>query len=109
MKTFLGPVYDTFDTFAEAGNVFTSLLDELKLGVNTQQGSTFNVVEDLGGRLSLVVNGLSNTFITVIDVFGKIGAMVTVIFHLMGTVSSLGKALHGDFPGTAFRAITGTK
>ena len=35
--------------------------------------------------------------------------MVTVIFHLMGTISSLGKALSGDFPGTAFRAITGTK
>ena len=109
MKVFLGPVYDTFETFAEAGNAFTKLLDELKLGVNTQQGSTFNVVEDLGGRLSLVVNGLSNTFITVIDVFGKIGAMITVIFNLMGTVSSLGKALKGDFPGTAFRAITGTK
>ena len=109
MKVFLGPVYDTFETFAEAGTAFTRLLDELKLGANTQQGSTFNIIDDLGGRLSLVVNGLSNTFITIIDAFGKVGAMVTVIFHLMGSITTLGQALSGDFPGTALRIVSGTK
>jgi len=109
MKSFLSPVYDTFDTFSKAGNAFTKLLDSLKLGLNKQEGSTLDVVGDLGSRLKMLVNGLSNSFISVIDVFGKVGAMISVIYNLMGTVTTLGKALKGDFPGTAFRLVTGTK
>ena len=107
MNSFLAPVYDTLTTFAEAGNVFTEVLESLKLGLNVQQGSTLNVVEDLGNRLKILINGLSNTFITVTDVFGKISSMMTIVYYIVGTTTTLGKALVGDLPGTAFRTFTG--
>jgi hypothetical protein len=107
MKSFLSPIYNTLETFAQAGNVFTEVLESFKLGLNTQQGTTFNVVEDLGNRLNMLISGLSNTFIGVGDVFGKISSMMTVIYYLIGTTIKLGKAIKEDAPGTAFRLITG--
>ena len=107
MSSFLSPVYDTLDTFSEAGNVFTEVLESLKLGLNVQQDTTFNVVEDLGNRLKMLISGLSNSFITVLDVFGKTSSMITVIYYLMGTAITLGKSLAADLPGTAFRTFTG--
>ena len=107
MKSFLSPVYDTLDTFAEAGNVFTEILESLKLGLNTQEGSTFNVVEDLGNRLNMLISGLSNSFISVADVFGNISSMITVVYYLMSTATTLGEALKKDLPGTAYRTFTG--
>ena len=71
MKSFLSPVYDTLDSFSEFGSVFTEVLESLKQGTNLQQGTTFNVVEDLGNRLNMLISGLGNTFISVGDVFGK--------------------------------------
>ena len=107
MNTFLSPIFHTLDTFSEAGNVFTEVLESLKLGLNTQQGSTFNVVEDIGNRLNMLMGGLSNTLINVGDVFGKISSMMTVILYLMTTAVQLGESLKGDLPGTAFRLFTG--
>jgi len=107
MKSFLSPVYDTLDTFAEAGNVFTEVLESLKLGLNHQEGSTFNVVEDLGNRLQMLISGLGNSFISVADVFGKISSMITVVYNLMGSAIILGDALIADLPGTAYRVVTG--
>jgi hypothetical protein len=107
MKSFLSPIYDTLDTFAQAGNVFTEILESLKLGLNTQEGSTFNVVGDLGNRLNMLISGLSNSFISVGDVFGKIGSMITVVYYLVSSITTLGTALKGDLPGTAFRTFTG--
>ena len=109
MKSFLTPVYETLDTFSEAGNAFAQVLESLKLGLNVQQGTTFNLVEDLGNRFKMLISGLSNTFITVSNVFGKITSMVTIIYYLIGTSTTLGKAIVGDLPGTAFRTFTGRK
>lgn len=107
MKSFLTPIYDTFDTLGDAGNAFTEILESLKLGANSQQGTTFNLVEDLGNRFKMLISGLSNSFITIGNVFGKITSMVTVIYYLIGSSVTLGKALVGDLPGTAFRIFTG--
>lgn len=107
MKSFLSPIYDTLDTFAQAGNVFTEILESLKLGLNTQEGSTFNVVGDLGNRLNMLISGLSNSFISVGDVFGKIGSMITVVYYLVSSITTLGTAIKGDLPGTAFHTFTG--
>jgi len=107
MKSFLSPIYDTLDTFAQAGNVFTEILESLKLGLNTQEGSTFDVVGDLGNRLNMLISGLSNSFISVGDVFGKISSMITVVYYLVSSITTLGTALKGDLPGTAFRTFTG--
>jgi hypothetical protein len=109
MKSFLSPVYDTLDTFAEAGNVFTEVLEELKLGVNVQKNTSFNIVEDLGNRFKMLISGLTDSFITVSNVFGKITSMITVIYNLIGLSSNLGEAIVGDLPGTAFRIFTGQK
>ena len=109
MKSFLSPVYDSLGTFAEVGNVFTEILESLKKSSNTQQATTFNVIGDLGNRLNMLISGLSNTFISVGDVFGKISSMMTVIYNLMATAVQLGDALKGDLPGTAFRTFTGRK
>jgi hypothetical protein len=107
MNTFLSPIFHTLDTFSEAGNVFTEVLESLKLGLNTQQGSTFNVVEDIGNRLNMLISGLTNSFINVGDVLGKISSMMTVILYLMTTSVQLGDSLRDDLPGTAFRLFTG--
>jgi len=107
MKTFLSPIYDTLTAFAETGNVFTELLGSLQLGLNVQQDNTTNVVGDLANRLKLLVNGLSQTFITVTNVFGKITSIVTVVYYLIFTGVQLGDALKGDALGTGFRLFTG--
>ena len=39
----------------------------------------------------------------------KIGAMMTVVYNLMGNAVQLGESLKGDLPGTAFRTFTGKK
>ena len=109
MKSFLQPVYDTLDTFADAGNVFTEILESLKLGLNVQEGETFNIVGDLGNRLKLLISGLSNSLIAVSNVFGKTTSMITVIYNLIGLSTKLGEAIVGDLPGTAFRTFTGRK
>ena len=109
MKSFLQPVYDTLDTFADAGNVFTEILESLKLGLNVQEGETFNIVGDLGNRLKMLISGLSNSLITVSNVFGKTTSMITVIYNLIGLSTKLGEAIVGDLPGTAFRTFTGRK
>jgi hypothetical protein len=71
------------------------------------QNTSFNVVEDLGNRFKMLINGLSNSFITISNVFGKIVSMITVVYYLIGSSTTLGKALVGDLPGTAFRTFTG--
>jgi hypothetical protein len=109
MKSFLSPIYSTLDTFAEAGNVFTEILESFKLGLNKQKGSTFDVTGDLGNRLNMLISGLSNTLINVGDAFGKISSMMTVVYYLIATAVQLGDSLRGDLPGTAFRLITGSK
>ena len=57
----------------------------------------------------MLISGLSNTFINVGDVFGKISSMMTVIYYLLATSVQLGESLKGDLPGTAFRLFTGQK
>jgi len=109
MNSFLKPLYDTLDTFSEAGNVFTEILESLKLGLNVQEDETFNIVGDLGNRLKMLISGLGNSLITVFNVFGKTTSMITVIYNLIGLSTKLGEAIIGDLPGTAFRIFTGRK
>jgi uncharacterized membrane protein YuzA (DUF378 family) len=66
-------------------------------------------VEDLGNRFKMLISGLTDSFITVSNVFGKITSMITVIYNLIGLSSNLGEAIVGDLPGTAFRIFTGRK
>ena len=101
MGTFLDPIYTSLNSFADSGNLFVGILESLKLGLNVQQGGTLNFIEDLGVRLNILINELSRSFITVSDLFGKVGAMVSVIYYLILTSAKMGDALCRDLPGTA--------
>ena len=105
MKSFLDPVYKSLNSFSESGNLFVGILESLKMGLKTQQGGTFNFVEDLGARFNILITELSKSFITVTDLFGKIGSMVSVIYYLILTSVQMGEALSKDLPGTALRAM----
>lgn len=106
MKTLLKPIYNSFSYFLDSGNLFVEILESLKTGLVVQHGSTLNVMGDLGKRFNNLLVELSKAFITVADLFGKVSSMVTVIFHLINTTVTLGKALKADLPGTAMRALT---
>ena len=106
MKTLLKPIYNSFSYFLDSGNLFVEILESLKTGLVVQHGSTLNVMGDLGKRFNILLVELSKAFITVADLFGKVSSMVTVIFHLINTSVTLGKALKADLPGTAMRALT---
>jgi len=106
MKTILKPIYNSFSHFLDSGNLFVGILESLKTGLVVQHGSTVNVMGDLGKRFNILLVELSKAFITVSDMFGKVASMVTVIFHLINTSVTLGKALEADLPGTAMRALT---
>lgn len=106
MKTLLKPIYNSFSYFLDSGNLFVEILESLKTGLVVQHGSTLNVMGDLGKRFNILLVELSRAFITVADMFGKVSSMVTVIFHLINTSVTLGKALKADLPGTAMRALT---
>ena len=106
MKTLLKPIYNSFSYFLDSGNLFVEILESLKTGLVVQHGSTLNVMGDLGKRFNILLVELSKAFITVADLFGKVSSMVTVIFHLINTTVTLGKALKADLPGTAMRALT---
>jgi len=106
MNSFLEPVYNSLNSFADSGNLFVGILESLKLGLKTQQAGTFNFIEDLGTRLRILISELSRSFITVTDLFGKVGSMVSVIYYLILTSVKLGEALWKDLPGTAIKMIT---
>lgn len=106
MKSFLDPIYNSLNSFADSGNLFVEILDSLKMGLKVQQGGTFNFIEDLGSRLNILINELSRSFITVSDLFGKVGSMVSVIYYLILTSVKMGEALSKDLPGTIFRQFT---
>ena len=105
MKTFLDPVYNALNSFSESGNLFVGILESLKMGLRTQQGGAFNFIEDIGLRFKILITELSKSFITVTDLFGKVGSMVSVIYYLILTSVKLGNALDKDLPGSVLRVL----
>ena len=105
MGTFLDPIFASLNSFADSGNLFVGILESLKLGLNVPQGGTLNFIEDLGVRLNILITELSRSFITVSDLFGKVGSMVSVIYYLILTSAKMGDALCRDLPGAALRII----
>ena len=105
MGSFLDPIFTSLNSFADSGNLFVGILESLKLGLNVQQGGTLSFIEDLGVRLNILITELSRSFITVSDLFGKVGSMVSVIYYLILTSVKMGEALSRDLPGTGLRTI----
>ena len=105
MQSFLDPIYNALRSFSESGNLFVGILESLKMGLKTHQGGASNFIEDIGLRFKILITELSKSFITVTDLFGKVGSMVSVIYYLILTSVKIGKALDKDLPGTVLRDL----
>ena len=105
MSTFLAPIYSSLESFSASGNVFLQIFDGLQVGLNDQQLQSFNIVENIGDRVSVFNTNLNRTFITVSDTISKMSGVVTVIFYLLQTSVDLGQALNKDMPGSILRVL----
>jgi hypothetical protein len=93
------------ESFSASGNVFLQIFDGLQVGLNDQQLQSFNIVENIGDRVSVFNTNLNRTFITVSDTISKMSGVVTVIFYLLQTSVDLGQALNKDMPGSILRVL----
>jgi hypothetical protein len=105
MSVFLEPIYSSLQSFSESGNVFIGMLDELQIGLNTQQLQSLDIVQDIGARVNVFSTNINKTFITVSDAVSKMGALMTIIFYLLQTSVDLGKALNRDAPGVVLKTL----
>ena len=108
MSGFLDPIYKALANFAESGALFTSIFEMLKLGMNDQQMGMFNLAETIGAKMKSVVTELDLLFISVTDMFAKLGSAITVIYYLIQTGVGTSSALWEELPGTVIRLLTGT-
>ena len=105
MSVFLDPIYTSLESFSDSGNIFLGLLDSIQIGLNDQQGQSFNIVRTIGDRVNVFSSNLNTTFITVSDTIVKLSGMMTIIYYLLQTTVQLGNALNKDAPGFVLQEL----
>tara|TARA_Y100000816_G_C26068902_1_gene562010 strand:+ start:213 stop:758 length:546 start_codon:yes stop_codon:yes gene_type:complete len=109
MSRFLDPIYSTFGNLIEQGNLFTGVLEFLKLGLNTEQTSLLNLAETFGLKFLNLTTEFNKIIINISNVFGNLTSSLTVLYYIMTSGLKLGQALWEELPGTVIRFVGGDK
>lgn len=106
MSTFLDPIYSSLDAMNQTSSMFTGIFEVLKGDLNQQQNTTTGGIANIGSKIRTILSELNLVFITISDMFGKLGAIVTVIFYMVQSGIGTARAAWKELPGTAIRIIT---
>lgn len=83
MSSFLDPIFGSLNIFADMGNNFLTTFDEIKLfGLNTE-GNISEIFGLLQGKIMNMGNELSKMYIVIIDTFGNLFSVITVIYYMI--------------------------
>ena len=83
MSSFLTPIYESLGIFADMGNNFLDTLNDTKLFANSLNLSISTVVTELTNKIKNMGNELSKMYIIIIDTFGNLFSIFTVIFYMV--------------------------
>ena len=83
MSSFLTPIYESLGIFADMGNNFLDTLNDTKLFGNSLNLSISTVVTELTNKIKNMGNELSKMYIIIIDTFGNLFSIFTVIFYMV--------------------------
>tara|TARA_X000000368_G_scaffold417636_1_gene414595 strand:+ start:3540 stop:4094 length:555 start_codon:yes stop_codon:yes gene_type:complete len=100
MSSFLEPIYQSLNYFAQNGAIFTDIFEEVKLFGNSQDNNMGNFVEDAKARLYNMSDGANRIFIGVSDTFSKLTSTITVIFYTLQSALVAGESAWNELPGT---------
>ena len=100
MSSFLGPIYQSLNYFAQNGALFADMFERLKLFGNTQDDNMGSFAFDARGRLYNIADGANRIFIGVTDTFSKLTSTITVLFYTIQSALVVGESAWNELPGT---------
>ena len=100
MSSFLDPIYQSLNYFAQNGALFADMFEKLKLFGNTQDDNMGSFVLNAKGRLYNMTDGANRIFIGITDTFSKLTSTITVLFYTIQSALVVGESAWNELPGT---------
>ena len=82
MSSFLDPIFGSLEIFASMGNSFLETFEDIKLFGLSVDGSIGEVFNTMTNKIKNMGNELSRMYIVIIDTFGNLFSIFTVIFYM---------------------------
>ena len=83
MSSFLEPIFGSLEIFASMGNNFLETFDEIKLFGLSVDENTSTIFNTLTNKIKNMGNELSKMYIVIIDTFGNLFSVITVIYYMI--------------------------
>tara|TARA_B100001093_G_scaffold477995_1_gene505786 strand:+ start:2729 stop:3262 length:534 start_codon:yes stop_codon:yes gene_type:complete len=103
MTSFLNPIYDSINQFAESGAKFSQIFEDLKVSSNKQDESMGDFSELLTNKLYNVSNATNEIFINVTDTFLKLSSSITVVYQFIRAAIGSAEGAWSGLIGTMIR------
>lgn len=100
MSSFLDPIYQSLNYFAQNGAIFADMFERLKLFGNTVDYNMGSFAFDARGRLYNMTDGANRIFIGVTDTFSKLTSTITILFYTIQSALVVGESAWNELPGT---------
>ena len=106
MSSFLDPIYQSLNYFAQNGAIFADMFEKVKLFGNTQDDNMASFAANAKGRLYNMTDGANRIFIGVSDTFSKLTSTVTILFYTIQSALVVGESAWEELPGTLIKIGT---
>lgn len=107
MSAFLDPIYTSLNHFANTGQIFASVFEDIKLFGMNQQMETIDLGKVIRSRAMGAMNSLNVMFLNLKNTFGQLNSAITVIFYIMqGSIKTVETA-DRNLPGTLIGILGG--
>lgn len=106
MSSFLTPIFNSLEKFAETGEIFLDTFEDIKLFGLDNQSSITNLFSEVQGKIFNVGNELSKMYIGINDTFSQLGSVVTILFYMVQSgVMTAETIFTKDITGTIIQVI----
>ena len=107
MSTFLNPVYSSIQSLINNGNIMRDVFQAMQGGLNMGQMTSLDIKGEIQNRVMALITAFNDIIISINDMFGKLGAIISVCFYLVDTIIETGKIAMLDLPGMIISKFTG--
>ena len=100
MGSFLEPIYQSLNYFAQNGATFADMFERLKLFGNTQDDNMGSFADDAKGRIYNMSDATNRVFMGINDTFSKLTSTITILFYTIQSALVVGESAANELPST---------
>ena len=107
MSGFLDPIYSSLDIFSSMGSEFLSTFENIKLFGLSVDGSIKDIFSTMQNKIKNMGNELSKMYIVIIDTFGNLFSVITVIYYMIqGGIITAETIFSENITGTLIQLVS---